>query len=153
MPLKTRQFQITGFITTVVLAVMKAVVRGHLLPMSRSMRRGKTITGVTISSSDTSALGGDGTEALTLNGNAYSSNQNAICVALGTDVTYTITATFSDTSAASQDRNAQSPAHSGKPAVRYWWMAPLSTDQTRQPVRLSSQLPVRSINGPRLIKC
>lgn len=75
---------------------------GHFVANVEVYAAGKTITGVTISSSDTSALGGDGTEALTLNGNAYSSNQNAICVALGTDVTYTITATFSDTSTASK---------------------------------------------------
>ena len=57
----------------------------------------KTVSSVVVASSDSSALGGDGTETLALDGGAFVSNTNAICVALGASVTYTVTVTFSDT--------------------------------------------------------
>ena len=63
----------------------------------------KTVSSVVVTSSDSSALGGDGTETLALDGGAYVSNTNAICVALGTSVTYTVTATFSDTTTVTKE--------------------------------------------------
>ena len=58
----------------------------------------KTVDTLVVTSSDSTALGGDGTETLNLEGGAYVSNTNGVCVALGTSVTYTVTVTFNDAS-------------------------------------------------------
>lgn len=57
-----------------------------------------TVTGATITSSDTTALGGDGTENLIASGKRWMSdpNQNGICVKLDTAATYTVAATLSN---------------------------------------------------------
>ncbi len=81
---------------------------GHFYAEVQVYTAGKTVSSVTISSSDSSALGGDGVETLTEEFvGVYRSNTNGVCVALGTDVDYTVTAAFSDTSEASLnvDRN------------------------------------------------
>ena len=58
---------------------------------------GVTVSSVTITSTDSSALGGDGTENLTQQGNLWVSQTDGVCVTLDTPVTYTITANLSDT--------------------------------------------------------
>ncbi len=69
---------------------------GHFYAEVTAYRGAKNITSVVITSSDSSALGGDGTETLTLEGNRYISNTNGVCVTLGSQVTYTITINFND---------------------------------------------------------
>ncbi|MEJ2670213.1 MAG: hypothetical protein P8077_08225, partial [Gammaproteobacteria bacterium] len=58
----------------------------------------KTVTSVVVTSTDTSALGGDGTETLSYSSgdNRYISNDSGVCVTLGMAVTYTITVNFND---------------------------------------------------------
>ncbi len=75
---------------------------GHFVAEVDVYSAGKTVTGVTIASTDTAALDGDGQISLTAAGSRYTSNTDGICVALGTEVTYTITATFDDTTTATR---------------------------------------------------
>lgn len=56
---------------------------------------GVAVESVTVDSTEATALGGDGTEALSPQGNRWMSNTDGVCVNLGQDVTYTITATLS----------------------------------------------------------
>ena len=59
---------------------------------------GVSVSGVTVVSTDSSALGGDGSENLTQQGNLWVSQTNGVCVTLDTSVTYTVSATLSDSS-------------------------------------------------------
>ncbi len=87
--------------------------KGHFMATVKVSRKNKTINSVTITSndSDTTVLGGDATETLSFRSNGlfdtYESNTNNICINLGTDVTYTVTANFSDSTSVSTtvDRN------------------------------------------------
>ncbi len=67
---------------------------GHFYADIQVYRGTREVDSVTISSSDSTALDGDGTITLTQEGNSYKSNTNGVCVALGTEVTYTITVNF-----------------------------------------------------------
>lgn len=59
---------------------------------------GVTVTSVTVSSTEATALDGDGTINLTQSGNRWVSTADGICVTTNSSVTYTITANLSDTS-------------------------------------------------------
>lgn len=74
---------------------------GHFYARVNVYAAGKTISTVTIASSDSSALDGDGEVSLNLQEQDYINDSNAVCVGLGQNVTYTITANFSDTTTAS----------------------------------------------------
>jgi hypothetical protein len=87
--------------------------KGHFMAKVKVNRNGKTITSVTVASndSDTTVLGGDAAETLTAGAtglfNAYDSNTDGVCVNLGKEVSYTVTANFSDSTSvtATVDRN------------------------------------------------
>ncbi len=75
--------------------------KGHFYADVSIYTRGKTVSSVVITSTDLTALGGDATESLSVEGGGglftrYKSDSDGVCVDLGTDVTYTVTATFSD---------------------------------------------------------
>jgi len=55
---------------------------------------GVAVESVTVDSTDATALGGDGTETLSPQGNRWVSSTDGVCVTLSQDVTYTITATL-----------------------------------------------------------
>lgn len=74
---------------------------GHFMADVDVYAPGLTVTDVTVDSTDATALGGDGTETLSQMGNRWRSDTNAVCVQLGADVTYTVTATLSDASTVS----------------------------------------------------
>jgi|GEM_PF-4400865 len=87
--------------------------KGHFMATVKVNKKNKTITTVTISSNDSdgTVLGGG---LVTLNAagggglfSTYESNSNAVCVNLGKDVSYTVTANFSDATSVSTtvDRN------------------------------------------------
>lgn len=82
---------------------------GHFYARVTVYEASKTVSSVVVTSTDSTALGGDGTETLTLDGGAYTSNTNGICVTLGTNVNYTITATFDDTSTATKTVSRNHP--------------------------------------------
>lgn len=82
---------------------------GHFVADVGVYSGGKTLTSVVVNSTDTNALGGDGTETLTAQGNRFVSNTNGVCVALGTAVTYTITANFNDGSSATRQVERNHP--------------------------------------------
>ncbi|MFT5084381.1 MAG: hypothetical protein ACI9Y1_002436, partial [Lentisphaeria bacterium] len=78
---------------------------GHFFADIRVFKAGKNVSSVVISSddSDTTVLGGDGEESLTMNGGGsflenWVSNTEGVCINLGKDVTYTMTVTFDDAS-------------------------------------------------------
>lgn len=87
--------------------------KGHFMAKVKVNRNGKTITSVTVESndSDTTVLGGDAAETLTAGAtglfSAYESNTDGVCVNLGKEVSYTVTATFNDSTSvtATVDRN------------------------------------------------
>lgn len=87
--------------------------KGHFMATVKVNKKNKTITTVTISSNDSdgTVLGG-GTTTLSAAGggglfSTYQSNSNAVCVNLGKDVSYTVTANFSDATSVTTtvDRN------------------------------------------------
>lgn len=80
---------------------------GHFMADVDVYAPGLAVTGVTVTSTDGTALGGDGTDNLAPSGNRWTSNTNGVCVGLGTSVTYTVEATLSDAStvSATVDRN------------------------------------------------
>lgn len=81
--------------------------KGHFAANVKVNRKNKIITSVTIASndSDTTVLGGDAIETLSAGAvslfSTYSSNDNGICVNLGKEVSYTVTANFSDATSVS----------------------------------------------------
>ena len=87
--------------------------KGHFMATVKVNRKTKTITSVTVASndSDTTVLGGDAVETLTAGPtgmfSTYESNTNGVCVNLGKDVSYTVTANFSDSTSVTTtvDRN------------------------------------------------
>lgn len=77
---------------------------GHFVASVDIYAAGKSITSVTLSSSDSTALDGDGSITLTSSGGStYTSDADGVCVALGTNVTYTITANFGDSTTATRE--------------------------------------------------
>lgn len=87
--------------------------KGHFMATVKVNKKNKTITTVTVASNDSdgTVLGG-GLVTLTAAGggglfDTYSSNSNNVCVNLGKDVRYTVTANFSDTTSVTTtvDRN------------------------------------------------
>lgn len=74
---------------------------GHFMADVDVYAPGLAVTGVTVTSTDAAALGGDGTESLAPSGNRWASNTNGVCVDLGTPVTYTVEATLSNASTVS----------------------------------------------------
>ena len=75
---------------------------GHFRASVAVFAPGVSVTGVTVTSSDSSALGGDGSEALTQQGNRWISRTDGICVTLGRSVTYTVSASLSDSTTVSK---------------------------------------------------
>lgn len=81
--------------------------KGHFMATVKVSRKNKTINSVTITSndSDTTVLGDDATETLSFRSSGlfdtYDSNSDNICVNLGTEVSYTVTANFSDATSVS----------------------------------------------------
>ncbi len=82
---------------------------GHFVARVSVYSAGKNLDGVTITSSDSTALGGDGTITLTSEGSDWISNTDGVCVALGTEVRYTVTASFTDTTTATTTINRNHP--------------------------------------------
>lgn len=85
--------------------------QGHFYAQVDVYAGNKTVTGVTISSSDTNSLDGDGVVSLGTGGpgGGYTSDDTGVCVDLATPVTYTITATFSDSSTATRTVSRNHP--------------------------------------------
>ncbi len=71
--------------------------KGHFMADVDVYAPGLTVTGVTITSTDGTALGGNGV-SLSPAGKRWMSNTDGECVTLGTAVTYTVEATLSDES-------------------------------------------------------
>ncbi|MBX7149483.1 hypothetical protein K1X76_10425 [bacterium] len=69
-----------------------------------------TVNSVVVTSTDTTALGGDGSVTLDpAGGNRYEMTADGNCVESGTEVTYTVTATFSDDSTATKEVTRNHP--------------------------------------------
>jgi len=68
---------------------------GHFYAEISVYEGARSVSSVVITSSDSTALGGDGTETLSLDGGMYKSNTEGVCVSLGEEVTYTVTVNFS----------------------------------------------------------
>lgn len=73
---------------------------GHFRAIVDAYGPAVNIDSVTITSSDTSSLDGDGEVSLNLEGNRYVMADNGVCVTLNQAVTYTVTANFSDSTTA-----------------------------------------------------
>lgn len=82
---------------------------GHFVADVGVYSGSNTVTSVVITSTDSTALGGDGTETLTQQGDRFVSNTNGVCVALGTEVSYTITANFSGGGSATENITRNHP--------------------------------------------
>ena len=81
---------------------------GHFRASVKVFSPGLTVNSVEVTSTDTTALSGnDGNESLTQQGGNWVAQADGVCVALDTPVTYTVTATLSDSSTVSVtvDRN------------------------------------------------
>ena len=122
---------------------------GHFVAEIRVYSASKEISDVTISSSDSSALDGTGNATLNSEGDRYTSNEEGYCVALGTEVTYTVTANFTDSSSATTtiDRNhPRVPEASSEVLVDEVFIS--GSDQASDPTVVDTRRPLYQWTSP-----